>query len=55
MHMGVILATPFDDEGDAILGETNEDDVVLPLPADSRRELIEVYYHIVLEIAGEIS
>lgn len=54
-HMGVILATPFDDDDDLLLGEINEDDVVLSLPADSRRELIEAYYHIVLEIIDEIS
>ena len=54
-HMGVILATPFDDDADLLLGEINEDDVVLSLPADSRRELIEAYYHIVLEIIDEIS
>ena len=45
----------FDDDDDLLLGEINEDDVVLSLPADSRRELIEAYYHIVLEIIDEIS
>ena len=54
-HMGVILATPFDEDGGLLLGEISEDDVVLSRPADSRRELIEAYYHIVLEIIDEIS